>query len=84
MSVITLWSKPACQQCRMVATKLSSAGVPYITEDLTAPENAKQLDHFKALGFLSAPITEYAGFAVPGFNPDGLDQIIAAYKGEAA
>lgn len=83
MCVITVFIKPRCVQCNATKRYLDDAAVPYITEDLTAPENAKQLDNFKALGFLSAPITEYAGFAVPGFNPDGLDQIIAAYKGES-
>lgn len=82
MTVVTVWTKPACQQCRMVKFRLEAADVDFEERDLTAPENAKDVDHFRGLGYLSAPITEYRGSAVPGFMPLELDQIIAAWRAD--
>lgn len=47
-----------------------------IERDLTAPENARDLDFFRGLGYTSAPITEHGGSAVPGYMPSELDQIL--------
>lgn len=80
MSVVTVWSRPACQQCRMVKFRLEAAGVEFVELDLTAPQHAKDLEHFRGLGYLSAPITEYQGSAVPGFLPSEIDRIIAAWR----
>ena len=52
--------------------------------DLTAEENAKDLEHFKGLGYTSAPITEYGTLAIPGYDPDGLDRIIEKWNKHAA
>lgn len=78
--VIVLHKKPACQACRAVARRLSEAGVEFIEQDLTAPENLKDLEHFKGLGYSSAPITEYGDIAFPGYNPAEVDRVIAKYK----
>ncbi|AZV01772.1 NrdH-like glutaredoxin [Microbacterium phage ArMaWen] len=48
--------------------------------DITAPENADQLEYFKKLGYLSAPITEYHGSATPGFNVAELKDKANAWK----
>ena len=54
-----------------------------VTErDLTAPENAKDLDYFRGLGYQSAPITEHGGSAVPGFMPAELDRVLEAWLAE--
>lgn len=82
MSVVTVWTKPACQQCRMVKFRLEAAGVAYVEQDLTAPEHAKDLEHFRGLGFASAPITEYGSLAFPGFMPSELDRVIDAWRAE--
>lgn len=78
--IIIVWTKPSCQQCRMVRHRLEVAGVPFEERDLTAPENAKDLAHFMGLGYRSAPITEYGELAVPGFVPSEVDQVIAAWR----
>ena len=80
MSVVTVWTKPACQQCRMVKFRLEAAGVEYVEQDLTAPEHSKDLDHFRGLGYSSAPITEYCGLAFPGFMPSEIDRVIEAWR----
>lgn len=82
MSAVTVWTKPACQQCRMVKFKLEAADVDFEERDLTAPEHAKDLAHFQGLGFSSAPITEYKGLAFPGFMPSEIDRVIEAWRAD--
>ena len=52
--------------------------------DLTAEEHFADLEHFKSLGYTSAPITEYEGSAIPGYNPDELDKLIENWKTDRA
>lgn len=80
MSAVVVWTKPSCVQCRLVKFRLDAAGVPFEEMDLTAPENTKDLEHFRGLGYSSAPITEYAGIAVPGFMPSEIDRVIEAWR----
>ena len=47
-----------------------------LERDLTAPENEESLQHFKGLGYTSAPITEYGPHAVPGYIPDEIDALV--------
>jgi glutaredoxin-like protein NrdH len=81
---VIVWTKPSCQQCRMVKFRLEVANVPYVEADITAPEHAADLEHFRALGYLSAPITEYRDIAVPGFMPSEIDRIIDATRIDAS
>lgn len=80
--VITVWTKPDCQQCRMVKRRLTELDVPFEERDLTAPAAVKDLEYFRALGFRSAPITEYEGLAVPGFVPVEVDRVAAAWRAD--
>lgn len=82
MTVVVVWSKPACQQCRMVKFRLEAAGVPFVEQDITASESAKDLEHFRSLGYSSAPITEFGGIAVPGFTPSEIDRVIEAWRAQ--
>lgn len=77
---VIVWTKPACQQCRMVKFRLEAAGVEFDELDITAPQHASDLEYFRGLGYLSAPITEYGGMAVPGFMPSDLDELIEAWR----
>lgn len=77
---ITVWTKPNCVQCRLVKHRLTQAGVPYTERDITATAHATDLAHFKALGYMAAPITEYETTAFPGFVPAEIDRIAAAWK----
>lgn len=79
-AAIIVWTKPSCQQCRMVKYRLEVAGVPFEERDLTDPHNAKDLAHFVGLGYRSAPITEFGDLAVPGFVPSEIDQVIEAWR----
>jgi len=82
--IVTVWTKPNCQQCRLVKHRLDAADVAWRELDLTAPEHAKDLEYFRGLGFSSAPITEFGGIAVPGFMPSEVDRVIAAWRAEQA
>lgn len=84
MSVVILWSKPGCVQCRAVRWRLEAAGVEFEERDLTAPEAAKDYEHFRGLGYRTAPITEFGGIAVPGFMPSEIDRVIEAWRAEQA
>lgn len=77
---ITVWTKPNCVQCTAVKRRLTDAGVPFTERDLTAPEHEKDLEHFKGIGYATAPITEHGIVAVPGFVPAEIDLIIAAWR----
>jgi glutaredoxin-like protein NrdH len=52
------------------------------TMDLTHPDNAKDLDYFKGLGFASAPVTEYKGQIMAGYDPAKLDEMIGAWDSD--
>lgn len=80
MSPVIVWTKPVCGQCTAVKLHLKKAGVAYDERDITAPENAKQLDYFRGLGYLSAPITEFRELAVPGFIPAEIDQVVERWR----
>lgn len=77
---ITVWTKPNCVQCTAVKRRLTEARVPFTERDLTAPENAKDLEYFRSLGFGSAPITEHGQAAIPGYVPAEIDRIAAAWR----
>lgn len=79
---VIVWTKPNCVQCRLVKKRLTDADVPYVEQDLTAPEAAKDLEHFRGLGYSSAPITEYGGIAFPGFMPAEVDRVIEAWQAD--
>lgn len=80
MSAVIVWKKPSCGQCTAVKVKLLTAGVEFEERDLTAPDAAKDLEHFRGLGYTSAPITEYGELVVAGFHPTHLDQVIEAWR----
>lgn len=80
MSAVIVWTKPNCQQCRMVKRRLTDAAVEFEERDITAPENAKDLAHFVGLGYRSAPITEFGDLAIPGFVPAEIDAIGEAWR----
>lgn len=78
MSVV-VYSKPSCTQCNATYRRLTRAGVPFEKVDLT--ENESLLEEFKAKGYASAPVTVFGEHTVAGYDPDGLDDLIAGYFG---
>lgn len=79
---VTVWTKPSCVQCTAVKRRLTKAGVPFTERDLTAEENASDLEYFQKLGYRTAPITEHQKVAFPGFIPAEIDRVIASWRAE--
>jgi glutaredoxin-like protein NrdH len=80
---ITVWSKPACVQCKAVYRAFDAvAGLTYTVKNL--PDFPEKLEEFKAAGFLGAPVVEADGHETfAGFNPDAVKAIVAAHKATA-
>ncbi|MBD8477592.1 glutaredoxin family protein [Microbacterium sp. CFBP 8794] len=82
MSVVTVWTKPICGQCIAVKAALTTAKVPFVERDLTAPDAANDLKYFRSIGLASAPITEYGDKAVPGFLPSEIREVIDLWRSD--
>jgi glutaredoxin-like protein NrdH len=78
--MITLYTKPACQQCTATHRALDTAGIPYVTVDLATTNHA--LEHVIALGHLQAPvvINDNTEESWSGFRPDLINQIAERLK----
>lgn len=75
---VTVWSKPACVQCKAVYRAFDKAGVAYEVKNL--PDFPDQLEAFKAQGHMGAPVVEAVGHdAFAGFVPDAVAAIVAEY-----
>jgi len=79
MTVVTVYTRAACQQCRATERWLDSHDVEYTTAPADDPDNLLAI---KALGYAAAPVViatpRGAGSDVHwyGFNPDMLNRII--------
>jgi glutaredoxin-like protein NrdH len=83
MSAVTVWSKPACVQCKAVYRAFDKAGVVYEVKNL--PDFPEQIERFKVAGLTSAPVVVAAGHdPFAGFNPDAVKAVVAEYGTPAA
>jgi glutaredoxin-like protein NrdH len=74
---ITVWSKPNCVQCRAVYRAFDKAGTAYEVKNL--PDFPEELEAFKDMGLMGAPVVEAAGFPIfSGFDPDAIKAVIQA------
>ena len=79
--MITVWSKPACVQCKAVYRALDKKGVEYEIKNL--PDFPEKLAEFKAAGLMQAPVVEATGHKTfSGFQPDSIEAIIDGLAGE--
>ena len=76
MSQITVYTKPACVQCRAVFRALDKAGIEYRKVDISIDAEARE--YVMALGYLQAPVV-YAGpdNHFSGFRPDRIRTLAA-------
>ena len=58
MNTITVYTKPACQQCNAVFRTLDKMGINYRRVDISTDPEARE--YVMALGYLQAPVV-YAG-----------------------
>jgi glutaredoxin-like protein NrdH len=73
---ITVFSKPACVQCRATYRALDKLGREYVVVDIS--EDADARDYVMSLGHLQAPVVVVDGEHWSGYRPDR----IAALAGE--
>lgn len=81
-ATITVYTAPACMQCRGTTRHLDNAGADYRTADATTAENTR---HLQRLGHEQVPVVQVD---LPngrdhwsGFRPDALDAAVAAQNG---
>lgn len=77
MSLITVYTKPACVQCAATFKALDKQGIAYQKIDITQDLEARE--YVMSLGYLGAPVV-YASPTVhwSGFRPDRLARLNAA------
>ena len=71
--MVTIYSQPGCQPCRMTKKALTRAGVDYTDIDVT--QDAKALAYIKSLGYQAVPVVEANGEHWYGYNTDKLSSI---------
>ena len=73
-TTVTVYTKPACVQCKATYRALDKEGIDYEKVDISLDADAR--DYVMSLGYLQAPVV-YAGpdnhFA--GFRPDRVKQL---------
>ena len=74
---ITVYTKPACFQCKATYCALDKAGLDYSTVDISVDADA--LQQVKDLGYAQAPVVIAGEDHWSGFRPDK----IKALAGEA-
>ncbi|AJK69648.1 glutaredoxin-like protein NrdH [Corynebacterium marinum] len=72
---ITLYTKPACVQCKATQKALDRAGLNYETVDISLDDEAR--DYVLALGYLQAPVVEANGEHWSGFRPERINGLAA-------
>ena len=74
--MITVYSKPACMQCKATEKALAKAGLEYTTIDISVDDEAR--DYVMALGYVQAPVVEANGEHWSGFRPERIKSLAAA------
>ena len=73
---ITVYTKPACMQCKATTKALEKAGLEYDLVDISVDDEAR--DYVLALGYLQAPVVEVNGEHWSGFRPERICGLAAA------
>ena len=76
MSTITVYTKPACQQCNAVFRTLDKMGIDYAVVDISTDPEAR--DYVMALGYLQAPVVVAGDDHWSGFRPDRIKALAHA------
>lgn len=70
---ITVYSKPACVQCKATMRHLDSKGINYNVVDLSKDDQA--MEQVKSMGYLQAPVVIAGDSHWAGYQPDRIDSI---------
>ena len=71
---ITLYTKPACVQCKATKKALEDSGVTYAMIDISEDPAARE--YVIGLGYLQAPVVVAGGDHWSGFRPDRIKAIV--------
>ncbi|WP_072814300.1 glutaredoxin-like protein NrdH [Rhodococcus zopfii] len=80
--IITIYSKPDCQQCTATARALDKGDVPYAYIDVTQRPDA--LTFIQELGYKAVPVVVAGDMHWGGFRPDRVKALIRAYHDSEA
>ena len=72
---ITVYTKPACFQCKATYRALDKAGLDYSTVDISVDADA--LQQVKDLGYAQAPVVIAGEDHWSGFRPDKIKALAA-------
>jgi glutaredoxin-like protein NrdH len=72
---ITVYTKPACVQCKATYRALDKSGVDYNVIDISTDRDAR--DYVMALGYLQAPVVVAGGDHWSGYRPDRIHALAA-------
>lgn len=70
MNTITVYTKPACVQCKATYKALDKQGIEYNIVDITEVPEARE--YVMALGYLQAPVVVAGDDHWSGFRPDRI------------
>lgn len=72
---VTVYTKPACAQCRMTTKWLDKNHIYYKLVDVT--KNPEALEHILGLGYMAAPVVQVdEDIHWSGFRPDCLNEYV--------
>ncbi|WP_336881437.1 glutaredoxin family protein [Rhodococcus globerulus] len=74
--VVTVYTKPGCQPCRMTKRQLDKLGVEHVTADISVDAAAEQ--RVKDLGYLGVPVVTAGDMHWHGYVPDKCKQVAHA------
>ncbi len=73
MPNIVLYSKPACQGCRLTRMKLDKLGLDYTYRDVTVDDAA--FAEVQALGYQALPVVVAGDQHWSGYKPESIDAL---------
>ena len=74
--MVTIYTKPGCQPCRMSKRFLDANGIAHEAIDVVADPSA--LARITELGYAQLPVLETAHAHWSGFDPDKMAGLLAA------
>ena len=81
MSTVTVYTKPACVQCKATFRALETRGIAYETVDIS--QDAEALERVRVLGHLQAPVVIAGDAHWSGFRPDQIEDLATLVTAEA-
>ena len=70
---VTVYTKPACVQCKATYRALDKKGIEYEVVDMSQDPTA--LNKIRGLGFTQAPVVVTPNDSWSGFRPDKIDEL---------